>query len=844
VDTGPASPPIVAAIVAVLSHAVSLTKDRPQLAAALAIALAAAWVAAGSLVASWRHRRLARAARQVTIAPPPEVDPAGAAAFWTNLIGVLTPMTWRRLVYGIPHVALEYAWTGRQLTISVWTPGTVPPGVVEAAVRAAWPGAAATTAPAAPPIPAGVSAATGGALTPSLPEAFPLAVDHATDPLRPLVAAGALVRGGEHAAVQVLARPAPPGRARRARRAAAQLRHGRHDPASHLLTGLGDLAGAAARAATEPVTWLAEVFRPGPPRRPTRTPHTATAANAGSAPGSSTAASAARRDPAAERDVRAVLDKTTTGPLFETAIRYAVACTDTRDRRDPARREDRLRQRLRGLAHAIASAFAAHTARNKLRRARLPRPVDVLAGRRLRRGFLLNTAELAFIAGLPTDIAVPRLDRARAKPMPAPVAVPSGGRATKVLGRAQAGGHSVALPVADARHHIHLVGKTGTGKSTLLLNMILDDVRAGRGAVVIDPRGDLVADLLDRLPASLADTPGRVALIDPDQPDPAAFNPLEGDDPHLAVDNLVGIFSRIFQRHWGPRIDDTLRVACLTLLRHANPTLSLVPPLLTDKQFRARFTVGLDDPEGLHGYWQWYDSMSPPMRAQVIGPVLARLRQFLLRDFVKHVIGGPASTLDMRAVLDRGLLLCRLPNGVLGEDTVRVLGSLVVARVWQAATARARQPEGSRRDATLYVDECHNFLNLPGSVADMLAEARGYRLSLVLAHQDLPQLAKDVAAAASANARNKIYFTVDPKDAKDLAAHTLPELDEHDLSHLDKHTAAARLVIAGRETPAFTLTTREPPPAAGHAARIRAACAAATAAASGPATAPETNSPR
>jgi hypothetical protein len=190
-----------------------------------------------------------------------------------------------------------------------------------------------------------------------------------------------------------------------------------------------------------------------------------------------------------------------------------------------------------------------------------------------------------------------------------------------VLGRAQVGGHSVALPVADARHHIHLVGKTGTGKSTLLLNMILDDVRAGRGAVVIDPRGDLVTDLLDRLPASVAGTPGRVAIIDPDQDNPAAFNPLDGEDPHLATDNLVGIFSRIFQRHWGPRIDDTLRVACLTLMRHANPTLPLVPPLLNDKQFRARFTVGLDDPEGLHGYWQRYDSMNPPMHAQVIGPV-------------------------------------------------------------------------------------------------------------------------------------------------------------------------------------------------------------------------------
>jgi hypothetical protein len=170
----------------------------------------------------------------------------------------------------------------------------------------------------------------------------------------------------------------------------------------------------------------------------------------------------------------------------------------------------------------------------------------------------------------------------------------------------------------------------------------------------------------------------------------------------------------------------------------------------------------------------------------------------------------------------------RLPKGILGEDTTRVLGSLVVARVWQAATSRAGQPEQSRRDATLYIDECHNFLNLPGSVADMLAEARGYRLGLVLAHQDLTQLPRDIAAAASANARNKMFFTVDPQDARQLAAHTLPELDEHDLSHLDRYTAAARLLVDGREHPAFTLITREPPPVVGEATAIRQACAAHT----------------
>jgi len=213
-------------------------------------------------------------------------------------------------------------------------------------------------------------------------------------------------------------------------------------------------------------------------------------------------------------------------------------------------------------------------------------------------------------------------------------------------------------------------------------------------------------------------------------------------------------------------------------------------------------------------------------RAQVIGPVLARLRAFLLRDFVKDVIGTTRSSFQMRDVLDGGLLLCRLPKGQLGEDTARILGSLIVARTWQAAIARAAIPETDRRDATLYIDECHNFLTLPGSVDDMLAEARGFRLGLVLAHQNLVQLPRETQAAVSANARSKVYFTVEPDDARDLAKHTKPELSEHDLAHLDVHTASARLLVAGRELPAFTFTTNPPPAPLGQAAEIRAACAA------------------
>ncbi|KAB1116841.1 ATP-binding protein [Micromonospora aurantiaca] len=775
---------------------------RPWLGFVAAAAVVACVFGHDQLLA-WRHRRFATGARWLTIAAPPEVTAEAAAAFWTTLMGVLTPSVWRRRVYGYPHVGWEYTWTGRALTIRVWVPGTVPPGAVEAAVRAAWPAATLTTEDAAAPIPAQVGEEVGGAHWPQHTDGLPLRSEHDTDPLRALLAAGAEVRHREHACVQILARPAPARRVRAARRAAASTSthpHGRPDVAARAVSG-------AARLAIEPLLWFLEVFMPGSSR-----------------PRTTTSVPAAGRDPVATADARTVVDKAVRVPHFEIAVRFAVAADP--DRTPPDKdRATQIRQRLAGLGHTIASAAAAYTGPNRLRRMKMPQPVATIAGRRLRRGFLATVPELAALAALPQDLAVPGLDRARAKAVPAPVQVPSGGRSVKVLGRSQIGHHSVGLTVPDARQHVHVVGKTGVGKSTLLLNMILGDIKAGRGTVVIDPRGDLITDILDRLPVSYAK---KIVIIDPDQENPGCFNPLDdGGDRHLAVDNLVGIFAKIFQGQWGPRMDDTMRVACLTLMRHAKPTLSLVPSLLQERDFRARFTQGLDDPDGLAGFWVWYDGINEQFRGQVIAPVLARLRAFLLRDFVKSVIGNAQSSFDMGKVLDGGVLLCRLPKGILGEETSRILGSMIVARVWQAAIARASIPEDQRKDASLYIDECHNFLTLPGSVGDMLAEARGFRLGLVLAHQDLAQLPHDVAAAVSANARTKLFFTVDPSDARELSRHTKPELDEHDLAHLDVYTAAARLLVGNRELPAFTFVTNPPAPADGEPTAIRQACAAA-----------------
>jgi hypothetical protein len=330
--------------------------------------------------------------------------------------------------------------------------------------------------------------------------------------------------------------------------------------------------------------------------------------------------------------------------------------------------------------------------------------VAALAARRLRRGFLLNTAELGFIAGLPTDVAVPGLDRARAKPAPAPVAVPGGGRGTKALGRAEVGGHAVALPVADARHHVHLLGATGSGKSTQLCHLVLDDIRARRGVVVIDPKGDLVVDVLDRLPAELPDLARRLVLIDPDQPGGAPL-----------------------------------------LLRHGPGS-------------RPRRDPARAPPQG------------PTRRGHRPADGLVRAGQRLAGG---HRPGPPPG--------DR-------PPGRRG----------VHRRVPQlpqpARLGRRHARRGPRLPARPDPGPPEPGPTAPGDPTRAVRE-------------------------------HKIFFACAPEDAHQLARHTLPELDEHDLAHLDAYTAASRLVIDSRQTPAFTLRTLPPRPVVGQTAAIRAAIA-------------------
>jgi hypothetical protein len=738
-------------------------------------------------IARRRHERLAVDARVITVLPPPTVDPAGAELFWANLVGLLRP-AWARWLIGQPHVALEFVFDADAVHIQVWVPGSVPPGMVERAIEAAWPGSHTRAAPATTPLPEAVSAGealvgVGGELRLARNQALPIRTDFDVDPIRALFGAQVGLGRAERACVQILARPVAGHRVAAARRAARRLHAA---PPFRLIPAVLDIL-------------------------------------VGSPRGHGSSSGSTDRQVALEfsaRD-RAIVGKVR-GALFETRVRYGITTTV------PAEQAVAARQVLRGWAYGIASAFATFAEHNRYRTARLRQVPDALAGRRFGHGDLLSVPELAAVAHVPTDDAIPGLNRAGARAVSPPPGTPSEGPGIKPIGVSDAGHpRPVGLRVADAAYHLHVLGATGSGKSELLAQLILADATAGHGVVVVDPKGDLVNDVLMRLPEEVGE---KVVLFDADSHSrPPVINPLEGEDSARMVDDLVSIFSRIYSSAWGPRTEDILRAGLLTLTAlPGTPTLLDLPRLLSVPVFRQRLVDQIDDPV-LLGFWHWYDSLTPAGQGQIVAPLMNKLRGVLLRPFVRAAIAGGPSTVDMDAVLDGKICLVRVGKDSLGTETARLFGSIVVARTWQAATRRARVPKRLRRPCSLYIDECHNFLNLPYALEDMLAEARAYPLAMTLAHQYQSQLTRELEEGISANARSKIYFSTSPEDARHLVRHVRPRLSEHDLSNLGRFQIAARLVVDGAETPAFTATTSKLPAAVrGRAKSIRAAAKANT----------------
>jgi hypothetical protein len=434
----------------------------------------------------------------------------------------------------------------------------------------------------------------------------------------------------------------------------------------------------------------------------------------------------------------------------------------------------------------------------------------------------LNASELATVStwpvGLTSELPVAAVGSRLVVPS---AAIPRKGR---VIGKATFPGRErpLALSAADSLRHVHTLGPTGSGKSTLLLNLITQDMAAGRAVVVIEPKGDLVADVLARIPA---DRISDVVLLDPtDIERPVGFNPLAlgGRSPELAADQLLGLFHSLYVAHWGPRTHDILGASLLTLARSPGMTLSALPLLLTDAGFRRRIVSKVSDPIGLSPFWAAYEAWSEAERAAAIAPVMNKLRPLLLRPEMRAIVGQTRRSFDLRRVFtERKILLVNLSKGLLGPETSSLLGSLVVSQLWQAVLGRAAIDPDRRHPVFVYVDEFQDYMHLPLDFADALTQARGLGVGFVAAHQYMHQLDPAMRSAVLANAQSRVAFRLPGEDARLIAADS--SLAPEDFQSLGAFQCYVQLVAKAAVQPWCSASTFPPGKPISDPAVIRAA---------------------
>ena len=350
---------------------------------------------------------------------------------------------------------------------------------------------------------------------------------------------------------------------------------------------------------------------------------------------------------------------------------------------------------------------------------------------------------------------------------------------------------------ADRRAHMYLVGKTGTGKSTLLETMIRQDLNAGQGLALLDPHGDLIERIVAHIPEGR-----RTDLIYfnvPDRANPLGFNPLErvpGSQRALAASHLLEAFKKLWSEFWGPRTEHILRNALLALLDQPEATLADVLRLLDEHAYRKRAAEQVANTHVRRFWLKEYESYSVRLRTESIAPIQNKVGAFLANPLLQQILVQSRSTFDVRQVMDEGkVLLVNLAKGKIGEDTATLLGSLLVSRLSVAALSRADMPEESRRDFWVYLDEFHTFTTL--STATMLSELRKYRVGLLLTHQFLSQIDRRIREAIVGNVGTLISFRLGATDAHILEQEFLPEFTAEDLIRLPNYHIYLKLMVEG-----------------------------------------------
>lgn len=357
----------------------------------------------------------------------------------------------------------------------------------------------------------------------------------------------------------------------------------------------------------------------------------------------------------------------------------------------------------------------------------------------------------------------------------------------------------------DRLQHIYVIGKSGTGKSTLLQNMAISDIERGNGICIIDPHGDIAESLVKNIPEHRKKD---LVYFNP-KDIPIAFNLLKGVHPsyhHLVASGIISTFKKIWHESWGPRMEHILRFSLLTLLHYPDATLLDIQPLLTDLAFREKVLVYVQD-EHIISFWTHEFSKYPPaLRAEAISPILNKLGLFRASKPLRDTIGQKTRGFRIQDIMDnRKILICNLSKGELGEDASALLGCFILTSIQLAALYRARQPEYQRTPYYVYIDEMQSFLTL--SFADILAEARKYKLSLFLAHQYIEQLDEKIRAAIFGNVGTMISFRVGATDAEYLAKEFYPVFGQEDMINLPRYAMYIKLMINGATSQPFSAYT-------------------------------------
>src|SRR5712692_3589104 len=360
---------------------------------------------------------------------------------------------------------------------------------------------------------------------------------------------------------------------------------------------------------------------------------------------------------------------------------------------------------------------------------------------------------------------------------------------------------------ADRRAHTYLIGKTGTGKSTLIANLARQDALHGEGFALLDPHGDLVEQVLKLVPEERQHD--LLYFNVPDTTHPLAFNPLEAPQAGfrpLVASGLISVFKKIWAEIWGRRMEYVLRNTLLALLELPGSTLLDVPRMLDDATFRGHVLAVVQNAQVRRFWLREYQSYPARFRAEAIAPIQNKVGEFLVNPILRRIVGQPKSCFDLRQVMDEGkILLVNLAKGKIGEDTAALLGAMLVTKIGLAALSRAELPEDERRDFYLYADEFPSFTTT--SFAGMLSEMRKYHVGLVLAHQYMEQLDEALRGAIVGNVGTVIAFRVGLSDALLLEKEFYPEFRASDLVSLPNYHIYLKLMIDGVVSKPFSAET-------------------------------------